>query len=290
MKTPTPYDPEDIESLMIHKSFDELYPEEREFVLRHVDNRTEYESMRLILTELLDPSREVEWLEPDPSIRANLLAQFAREEKGGFRIWLNTLFASLNTPSQVWYQRPAVRLSFAGIAILIAVVLVLPKDETRFAELKKEVKGLTTAPSESVEESADSILPAAPGLVTPVETTVAEESPEEPYSPMPSEKPIALAEEGASTICSSDAGVIDAKDANRPKTEWAAKQIDAETSDETTITSTESLRELNTLFTTQAGSVMAISAELTKATALVPSASASIAEVGGLLDMLYTAR
>jgi hypothetical protein len=36
MKDPLKYDPEDIESLLKHKTFSELYPEEREFILKHI--------------------------------------------------------------------------------------------------------------------------------------------------------------------------------------------------------------------------------------------------------------
>ena len=34
------YDPEDIESLLIHKEFEELYPAEKEFVLKHIEQKT----------------------------------------------------------------------------------------------------------------------------------------------------------------------------------------------------------------------------------------------------------
>ena len=80
MKPHMPYDPEDIESLMMHKSFDELYPEEREFVLRHVSGPEEYESMRRMWHELNQGAAGDEWLEPDPAIRKNLLALFPAEK------------------------------------------------------------------------------------------------------------------------------------------------------------------------------------------------------------------
>ena len=43
------YDPEDIESLLSERGFDELLPDERAFVLRHVNGREEYERMRALL-------------------------------------------------------------------------------------------------------------------------------------------------------------------------------------------------------------------------------------------------
>jgi hypothetical protein len=45
------YDPEDIESLMMHKHFTELLPDEREFVLKHIDSESEYEHLRETLMQ-----------------------------------------------------------------------------------------------------------------------------------------------------------------------------------------------------------------------------------------------
>ena len=55
------YDPEDIESLMMHKTFSDLYPEERAFVLKHLDSELEYESMRntLISVQSRDKSDRI---------------------------------------------------------------------------------------------------------------------------------------------------------------------------------------------------------------------------------------
>ena len=41
------YDPEDLEQLMLERSFDELLGEERAFALRHLQGRAEYEQMTL---------------------------------------------------------------------------------------------------------------------------------------------------------------------------------------------------------------------------------------------------
>jgi hypothetical protein len=115
------YDPEDIESLLLHKQFHELYPEEKEFVLRHVASEDEYESLRTTLFLMHDTTHQDHWEEPDPAIKANLLREFAGEEKKGFFIWLNSLFAMPTMPEIVWYRRPAVRYAFASLVVLFGV-------------------------------------------------------------------------------------------------------------------------------------------------------------------------
>jgi hypothetical protein len=118
MKKEMKYDPEDIESLLMHKEFSELYPEEREFVLQHIESPAEYASLRKTLYEVIEAGKEDQWLDPEPEIRENLLAQFAKEDRKGFAVWLNSLFAA---PNVTWYRRPAVQFAMAGVAILLVV-------------------------------------------------------------------------------------------------------------------------------------------------------------------------
>ncbi|NNE56464.1 MAG: hypothetical protein HKN32_10615, partial [Flavobacteriales bacterium] len=85
------YDPEDIESLLLHKEYVELYPEEKKFVLEHMDSIEEYDSMRKTLLSIQQtegPGR----IEPREGMKEALLAEFASERRGGFVIWLNSLF------------------------------------------------------------------------------------------------------------------------------------------------------------------------------------------------------
>ncbi len=119
MNTNHKYDPEDIESLLMHKQFNELYDDEKEFVLQHVKNEEEYNSLRSMLFTLHDASLQDEWLEPDPSIKKALLKEFASEKKGGFMVWLNGIFVM---PEITWYRRPAFQVAFATAIILIASI------------------------------------------------------------------------------------------------------------------------------------------------------------------------
>lgn len=87
MNTNQLYDPEDIESLLEHKSFNELYPEERQFVLRHIDSEREYESLRETLLTLRGLVKEGSDITPDKTIRRNVLSAFeAQHKRPGFSL------------------------------------------------------------------------------------------------------------------------------------------------------------------------------------------------------------
>jgi len=126
MKTDRKYDPEDIESLLLHKQFYELYPEEKEFVLQFIEGPGEYESMRKTLFEVRNASNQGEWLEPDPQIKAELMKKFAAEKKSRFRIWLNSLFV---LPEIKWYRQPTFRLSMAAFVVVIGLLVVFQQSE-----------------------------------------------------------------------------------------------------------------------------------------------------------------
>jgi len=177
MRPYSKYDPEDIESLLLHKQFHELYPEEKEFILQHIETPEEYESLRKTLFELRDAAANDQWLQPDASLKKELMAQFVTEEKGGFRVWLNSLFT---WPDVQWYRQPSLRLAFAGacVAALVVVIVNLNNDsqpvvfaDNKVQQVEKE-KNLESAPEEKEEKNlfAENLsaqeLPAAPKVST----------------------------------------------------------------------------------------------------------------------------
>ena len=101
MEKNQPYDPEDIESLMMHKSFTDLYPEEKEFVLRHMDSEKEYESMRKTLNAIVSDNSSEPLLKAPSRLKKNLMAEFDQEQKGSWIIWLNT-FKGMLWPQDVF--------------------------------------------------------------------------------------------------------------------------------------------------------------------------------------------
>jgi hypothetical protein len=119
MKQHLKYDPEDIESLMRHKRFDELYAEEKEFVLQHLDNKEEYESIRRTLFEIQAAQQNDQWLEPDASIRENLMAQFETERRNGFTVWLNSLFVM---PLENWSSGRKLAFTIASVVVVSGIL------------------------------------------------------------------------------------------------------------------------------------------------------------------------
>lgn len=91
MNENNPYEPEDLEDLLLRKSFVELYPEERDFVLRHLESEAEYESIRGTLRAILDEGGGHSHAEPRPEIRAKVLERFRGKRRSGvvIRIWEN---------------------------------------------------------------------------------------------------------------------------------------------------------------------------------------------------------
>jgi hypothetical protein len=150
MKDNLKYDPEDIESLLMHKQFHELYEEERNFVLQHVEGEEEYESLRRTLFELHDASNNEDLLEPDPAIKKELMSLFVTERKSRFTIWLNSLFAQTNIE---WYKRPAFALSFATACIAIVVVVIFNRNNNQEMAANREADSTPTTEEQITNDS-----------------------------------------------------------------------------------------------------------------------------------------
>lgn len=163
MKFESKYDPEDIESLLLHKQFHELYPEEKEFVLRHLESEQEYESMRSVLMELKNISSNDEWLEPDASIKKNLMKEFSSEKKSRFVIWLNSLFAF---PDRPWYSQRGVQIAF-GVFILGFLLLRYAGEHQSTVQFAEKIN----SSSENSVDSTSNETPASLAEKPSVDTT-----------------------------------------------------------------------------------------------------------------------
>ena len=291
MKQFSKYDPEDIESLLLHKQFNELYPEEKEFVLRHLDGVEEYESMRRMLLELKNSEGTDEWLTPDPSIKKALMAEFARERKGRFSIWLNSLFAM---PERPIYMQRGVQWSFGVALIAGAFFFFKPNgNQTLLAENQKtENQDDTVAKSDTtnnktgiaatqktvVDTSMSNVIPAAPKVLAMI-------------APMPS---VQLDDQVASSDSESKkyekSDLAKAESIEMPTADGSL----VESNDEVAIT-TNSLNDSNTGTTytyTTSGSANTPTVTLsTKSVELVAVANTgSMANYNDLLDLMFTAK
>ncbi|MGL4597383.1 MAG: hypothetical protein ACRCYO_07645, partial [Bacteroidia bacterium] len=112
MKEGHTYLPEDIETLLQEKSFSELYPEEKAFVLKHLQSAEEYERLRALHQHLNasnldlfdDPGM------PDDRVRQNLLAAMQEERRKKRVFWLNGMLPSFRLNSDA--LKPAMGFAF----------------------------------------------------------------------------------------------------------------------------------------------------------------------------------
>jgi hypothetical protein len=112
------YDPEDIETLLSERGYDELLEEERAYVLRHLSGREEYEAMRALLLHVREGAHEDRPECTDPQVRTAVLEAFRSRKRSSMKtIWLNSIAAAL-WPKDGWAMwRPAVAL--ASVALLL---------------------------------------------------------------------------------------------------------------------------------------------------------------------------
>ncbi|MFT4682701.1 MAG: hypothetical protein ACJAU0_001164 [Flavobacteriales bacterium] len=177
MKNEFTYDPEDLESLMMHKSFIELYPEERTFVLKHLSSPDEYESMRSTLFAILETKGDDEVLSSTEGTKANVMDAFRAENKKEKWFSLNGLFILLFPPNRSWIQKPAFQMAIFA-AVIFGGFLIFngsnSEPDNQLAELKPKTTTETKAPKadsaviDNIEVEAEEITVEA--NETPAET------------------------------------------------------------------------------------------------------------------------
>lgn len=149
MKENHTYEPEDLEGLLLRKSFAELYPEERDFVLRHLDSEAEYESIRGTLRAILEDGAGPGHVEPKPEIRERVLERFRGQRRSGviIRIWEN--FSALPE-----WSRLALPLAVAAGLALLLWLGPLSGEQGGTARLADNYR-----PSQNAKETARGALP-----------------------------------------------------------------------------------------------------------------------------------
>ena len=154
------YDPEDIESLLQERGYDELLEEERAFVLRHLSGREEYEAMRTLLRDVRESDRNRQPIAADPELREDLLTLFRdHRQPPQWRVWLNSLGGLLmpgeSKASGIW--RPV--LALGGLALVITAGIWIAHETGRgtneLAELQPKKESAKAAAS---EESIDPLV------------------------------------------------------------------------------------------------------------------------------------
>ncbi|MBL7962408.1 MAG: hypothetical protein JNM31_01065 [Flavobacteriales bacterium] len=150
------YDPEDIESLLSERAFDELLDEERAFVLRHLSGREEYEAMRALLLQVRQDERPEAGLELDEAVKEQVLAAYRAQRRPQWGFSLNSVLAAFWPRNATDLWRPALALAAMVAVVLLSVTLWqrLSPHETQFAELREVEKQDSLPVPAAVEDMA----------------------------------------------------------------------------------------------------------------------------------------
>ncbi len=111
------YDPQDIESLLLHKEFNELDGEEQAFALEHTGSEEEYTELRETLLNIKYAAQSGEIIQPKAAIKQHLLDEFKQQQKPG-SIWLNSLAGFLFPADQNFMKQPAFQVAFAAMLVV----------------------------------------------------------------------------------------------------------------------------------------------------------------------------
>lgn len=284
MRSQEKYDPEDIESLMLHKQFHELYPEEKEFVLRHLESEDEYESMRSILIEIKDSFSNEEGHQPDRRIKSNLMKEFSTSNQRGITIWLNSLFVS-DIP---FYKRPAT-IVLAAIFVGVLFFILSPSffnsnfsgnsnEIAQSLDLTKDTLPVDAPPpteSLAIDTSNANVLPAA---VKPVVLAMIEGNQMEITEDVPTESSDGSLNDGFSGAAPTTAS---APDVVLKEESSAKKSLEADMDNLATIASTTTL--------SNSPSVKSVSIQMSDKESAA-NTSVNMKRQLSLLDRLFTAR
>jgi hypothetical protein len=206
------YDPEDIEHLLSERSFDELLPEERAFVLRHVSGREEYETMRSLLRHVRKGEPERMEITADERVRGAVLEAFRAQQQPQWRIWLNSVAALFQVREAYGFWRPA--MAFGGLAVLVGLgvwfaTTMGPGAHDQVAEVKQVTKEVERVPA--APEAAE--VEVSPGLsdqqATPASEDLREEGNARLSTGAPAVEPAMVTDNARSDVYESEVADID---------------------------------------------------------------------------------
>lgn len=118
----------DMEQLLHEKGFDELTEAEKAFVLKHIQDAEEYESMRAMLMNIRESLAVEEDFMPDAGLKSSLMAQF--EKQNGKVVYLNQSNGFFFPKGRPFYKSPAFQLAVAA-SIVIAFFMYVPFNNTQ---------------------------------------------------------------------------------------------------------------------------------------------------------------
>ncbi|MFK7756506.1 MAG: hypothetical protein AB8B53_06190 [Flavobacteriales bacterium] len=153
------YDPEDLELLLQSKTFSELLPEEKAFVLQHVENDAEYDSIRETLLNLELLSELDLAIAPKPETKHNLMQAF--EAAHAPKALPEDKEPSKLTAWWVWFwdtnksifQRPAFQLASLALLVTSITFITTFNVDNQVAQLKETPKKESIKESKEIQKS-----------------------------------------------------------------------------------------------------------------------------------------
>lgn len=149
------YDPEDLERLLSEKSFSQLLPEEKAFVLQYVDDDLEYDSMRDTVESLRELTSKEEAISPKASTKEALMTAFTAKtsanqnednEKIGFWTWF------WNTNKTILFRPGFQLVSLALVLISVFYISTFSPADRIAQEVKKDSSRTKNSPKERKKE------------------------------------------------------------------------------------------------------------------------------------------
>jgi len=129
------YDPDDLEHLMLERSFGELMEEERAFALRHVADAAEYGRMRALLQQVHAPDRDLGAQDAGPEVRERVLQAFRSRQRPEWRFSLNSFGAAFLPRRSSGMWKPALVLGALVLAVLTVVQVRRASEAAKPAQL-----------------------------------------------------------------------------------------------------------------------------------------------------------
>lgn len=132
------YISEDFETLLIQKSFEQLLPEEKTFVLQHVQGQEEYDQLRQLFFQVIELGQENDDLVPDPKVKQHL----------------DKLFEDKSNNSVPWYRQPLFWSGISGIAAIFVFAFFWLNRQENSPQLMAENQNVLKEKSDKVEQQS----------------------------------------------------------------------------------------------------------------------------------------
>ncbi|MEN8928342.1 MAG: hypothetical protein ABF242_01100 [Flavobacteriales bacterium] len=119
MKKNSTHTPQDIEDLLLNKSFEKLNSTEKEFALTQVENETEYKELRNTLLSVKQLASQQESVFVPNRIKADLMKLM--EEKKKPIGWFSALSSFLFPSNTSLFRKPGLQLATFGLLLLFII-------------------------------------------------------------------------------------------------------------------------------------------------------------------------